>query len=184
MSNQVQVLIDDARQLQQFGDHDLALSMLLQAQQKDTLREHDVEIEKLFCLSYRKMSNYSMALLHINNAINFNAKRKNSNQKSNEHAVCLMNKGIVYEESKRYNDALNCYIPAVEAFISLYKDNPDEYGLIINALLTLGLFYYNQNYYEKAKTTLQSSLAYFGDGKEHDRRYIAICNTLDELQNK
>lgn len=184
MSNQVRNYIDDARKFQKCGDHEFAISSLQLAQQEDRLKEHEIEIQKLFSLSYRKMGNYNMALLHINNAINRNIKRNNSMQLQNEHAVCLMNKGIIYEECKRYNDALNCYIPAVDAFISLHKDNPDEHGLIINALLTLGLFYYKQGSFEKTKDTLNSALTYFHEGKENDRRYVAICNTLQELQDK
>jgi len=34
-----------------------------------------------------------------------------------------MNKGIIYEECKRYDNALDCYISAVDIFISLYKDS-------------------------------------------------------------
>lgn len=184
MSKQVQDYIDDARQFQRCADHELAISSLQLAQQEDQHREHEIEIQKLFSLSYRKIGNYNMALLHINHAINRNAKRNNSKQAQSEHAVCLMNKGIIYEECKRYNNALDCYIPAVDAFISLHKDNPDEHGLIINALLTLGLFYYNRSDFKKAKDTLESALTYFGEGKENDRRYLAICNTLLELQDK
>lgn len=184
MSNQVRNYIDDARKFQKCGDHEFAISSLQLAQQEDRLKEYEIEIQKLFSLSYRKMGNYNMALLHINNAINRNIKRNNSKQLQNEHAVCLINKGIIYEECKRYNDALNCYIPAVDAFISLHKDNPDEHGLIINALLTLGLFYYKQGSFEKTKDTLNSALTYFHEGKENDRRYVAICNTLQELQDK
>lgn len=184
MSKQVQNYINDARRFQRCGDHEFAISSLQLAQQEDHFKEHEIEIQKLFSLSYRKIENYNMALLHINNAINRNAKHNNSTQVQNEHAVCLMNKGIIYEECKRYDNALDCYISAVDTFISLHKDNPEEYGLIINALLTLGLFYYNRNNLEKAKATLESALPYFGNEKENDRRYLAICNMLQEFQNK
>lgn len=184
MSNQIQMHIDDARRFQRCGSHEYAISSLQLAQQEDRHKEHEIEIQKLFSLSYRKMGNYNMALLHINNAIHRNAKCNSGKQLQNEHAVCLMNKGIIYEECKRYDDALDCYIPAVDIFISLHKDNPDEHGLIINALLTLGLFYFNQGYFEKSKETLKLSLTYFHEGKENDRRYVAICNTLQELQDK
>lgn len=183
MAQQAQNHIDDARRFQRCADHELAISSLQLAQQEDHRKEHEIEIQKLFSLSYRKIGNYNMALLHINNAIRRNAKQKNCKQTQNEHAVCLMNKGIIYEESKRYDNALDCYLSAVDTFIFLHKDNPDEYGLIINALLTLGLFYYNRNDFKNAKNTLESALLYFGKGKENDRRYIAICNTLQELQD-
>lgn len=131
MSKQVQNFIDDARRFQRCSDHDLAISSLQLAQQEDHHKEHEIEIQKLFSLSYRKIGNYNMALLHINNAINQNAKRNNDKQAQNEHAICLMNKGIIYEESKRYDNALDCYISAVDTFISLHKNNPEEHGLII-----------------------------------------------------
>ena len=99
MSKQVQNFIDDARRFQRCSDHDLAISSLQLAQQEDHHKEHEIEIQKLFSLSYRKIGNYNMALLHINNAINQNAKRNNDKQAQNEHAICLMNKGIIYEES-------------------------------------------------------------------------------------
>lgn len=184
MSNQAQIHIDDARQFQKYGDHESALSSLQLAQQADRLKEHEVEIQKLISFNYRKIGDFNMALLHINNAINQNAKYNNSKQNQNEHAVCLMNKGIIYEEHNRYDNALDCYLPAVELFISLHKANPDEYGIIINALLTLGLFYYKRSDYAKAKDTLELALSYFGEEKENDRRYLAICNTLKELQDK
>lgn len=93
-----------------------------------------------------------------------------------------MNKGIIYEEGSRYDNALDCYLNAVNTFISLYKDDPDERGIIINALFTAGTFYYKRGQFKKAYETLESALNYFGDGKELDRRYWAIKNTLQELQ--
>ena len=86
MSKQVQNFIDDARRFQRCSDHDLAISSLQLAQQEDHHKEHEIEIQKLFSLSYRKIGNYNMALLHINNAINQNAKRNNDKQAQNEHA--------------------------------------------------------------------------------------------------
>lgn len=65
MSKQVQNFIDDARRFQRCSDHDLAISSLQLAQQEDHHKEHEIEIQKLFSLSYRKIGNYNMALLHI-----------------------------------------------------------------------------------------------------------------------
>lgn len=63
MSKQVQNFIDDARRFQRCSDHDLAISSLQLAQQEDHHKEHEIEIQKLFSLSYRKIGNYNMALL-------------------------------------------------------------------------------------------------------------------------
>lgn len=62
MSKQVQNFIDDARRFQRCSDHDLAISSLQLAQQEDHHKEHEIEIQKLFSLSYRKIGNYNMAL--------------------------------------------------------------------------------------------------------------------------
>lgn len=53
MSKQVQNFIDDARRFQRCSDHDLAISSLQLAQQEDHHKEHEIEIQKLFSLSYR-----------------------------------------------------------------------------------------------------------------------------------
>lgn len=55
MSKQVQNFIDDARRFQRCSDHDLAISSLQLAQQEDHHKEHEIEIQKLFSLSYRKI---------------------------------------------------------------------------------------------------------------------------------
>lgn len=65
MSKQVQNFIDDARRFQRCSDHDLAISSLQLAQQEDHHKEHEIEIQKLFSLSYRKIGNYNMALLQL-----------------------------------------------------------------------------------------------------------------------
>lgn len=67
MSKQVQNFIDDARRFQRCSDHDLAISSLQLAQQEDHHKEHEIEIQKLFSLSYRKIGNYNMALLGNDN---------------------------------------------------------------------------------------------------------------------
>lgn len=78
MSKQVQNFIDDARRFQRCSDHDLAISSLQLAQQEDHHKEHEIEIQKLFSLSYRKIGNYNMALLHINKLYAFSAVSKMS----------------------------------------------------------------------------------------------------------
>lgn len=182
MPNQVQKYLDDARHFQKHGEHELAMSSLYMAQQNDRLKEHEIEIQKLFSFSCRKLGNYNMALLHINNALAENAKLEKNVNTQNERAVCLMNKGIIYEQLTNYDKAIKCYLLAVDIFISLYKENPEKNGLIINSLFTLGLLYYEQRYFQKAKEIFEETLNYFGEGKETDRRYISICNVLHELQ--
>lgn len=184
MPSQIQKFIDDARHFQRTGNYELAIASLSLAHQKNQSKEHEIEIQKLLSFNYRKIKNFDMALLHINNALRLNEERSNSKDAQSEKAICLMNKGIICEESLRYDKALDCYLLAVNIIIALYKGTPDQYGLIINALFTLGTYYYNRNQFDSAYEVLKSSLIYFGDGKELDRRYLAICNTLQELQKR
>lgn len=83
MSKQVQNFIDDARRFQRCSDHDLAISSLQLAQQEDHHKEHEIEIQKLFSLSYRKIGNYNMALLHINNRHEINFIKNYANERTN-----------------------------------------------------------------------------------------------------
>ena len=135
----------------------------------------------------RKLGNYNMALLYINNALNsLRAKSHQMSNKSmrNEYAICLMNKGVVYEEKGEPNKAINCYLEALDIFLSIYKDDIDNYGIIINALFTIGSLYYNQHKYPKAKEYFEKAIDYFENdkNKEQDRRYIALNNILREIE--
>lgn len=178
MTDIVQDYIEDARRFAKCGDYELAISPLQLAQKADQHKAHEVEVQKLFSFNYRKMRNFDMALLHINNSINRTTKDKNSMHAQNEYAICLMNKGLIYEECHRNSNALDCYSHAVDSFISLYKSNPDEHGIIINTLITLGLFYYKQCSYVEANGTFELALPYFGAEKETDQRYLVIRNIL------
>lgn len=179
--------IDDARRFQQFGEYDLAIESLKTAQSIDIKKKHDIEIQKLMSFNCRKLGNYNMALLYINNALNsLRAKSHQMSNKSmrNEYAICLMNKGVVYEEKGEPNKAINCYLEALDIFLSIYKDDIDNYGIIINALFTIGSLYYNQHKYPKAKEYFEKAIDYFENdkNKEQDRRYIALNNILREIE--
>lgn len=176
--------IEEARRYQSFGDYEMSVASLNKASQSDRSKEHEVEIQKLLCLCYRKMEDYDMALYHINNAINANTKHVQTPKIRNERAVCLMNKGIVYEVSNRPKNAEECYRTAVNIFEQLHKGNSANYGIIINAMLTFGMFYYNQGEYKQSIDILERSLLYFGPEKESDRRFLAIQNSLEEMKQK
>lgn len=178
--------INDARSHQQHGGYDLAIDSLKMAQQADLRHRFTIEIQKLFCFNYRKLGDFDMALFCINSAINYakkSLKRLENQQMQKEYAICLMNKGIVYEERNELDKAVECYLPALQIFMQLYNSDPENYGMIINALLTIGLFYYNGKQYSKAREYLENAIPYFGAGKESDRRYLSIINTLSELNN-
>lgn len=181
MGDLSKIYINDAKNFQLNGQFDLAILYLEQAQQYDCSNEHYVEIQKLLCFNYRKMEDFDMALLHINYAINFLLKQELTASK--EYAICLMNKGVVFEERHEYTKALSCYTPALEILKKLCNSIPDEFGLIINALFTIGALYYKQKDFINAEKFLREAIPYFTENKDTDRRYLAIMNTLAEIRD-
>lgn len=178
--------INDARKHQKHGGYDLAIDSLKMAQQIDLQHKFTIEIHKLLSFNYRKLGNLDMALYYIDNAISYaktSLKQLESQQMQNEYAVCLMNKGIVYEERNELDKVVECYLSALQIFMKLYNSDSENYGLIINTLLTIGMFYYNNKQYSQARKYLENAIPYFGVGKESDRRYLAIINTLSDLSD-
>lgn len=176
MCSMVEVFIRDARNFQKYGQYDLAIDSLEKAKKIDSEHEAWVVIEKLLSFNYRKLGQYSSALLHVNNAINLVGSKINE-----EYAICLMNKGVIYEEMGKSEKAIDCYLPAVEIIINLFNSTSENFGIIINALLTVGLLYYKQKQYLKAKEFFEQAIPYFGDGRETDRRYIKIMELLQSI---
>ena len=178
MNSELKTFINDAHNFQNYGQYDLAIDSLKQAQQLDQQHELETEIQKLLSFNYRKLGDFNMALFHINNAIN-----SITNVQTEDYAICLMNKGIIFEEQKSSNKAIKCYLSALDIFTDLFNHDTDNYGKIINAFMTIGMFYYNCHDYLKTKKYLESALPYFDENKETDRQYLAIINTLSELKN-
>lgn len=181
--------ISDARKFQRHGEYDLAIESLKNAQLLDLQQEYEVEIQKLLSFNYRKIKKHGLALFHISNAIRINKldfEQTHKRQAKADYAICLMNQGVIYEEMNSAEKAIACYLSALEIFTELFDTSPENYGIIINALLTIGIFYYNQRQHKKAKEFLQRALHYFDDdqGKGRDRRYLAIIRTLSEISNK
>lgn len=181
MCNKSEVYISDARNFQKHSQHEFAIDALWKAKDLDYHHEFEAEIQKLLSFNYRKLGDYNRALIHINNAIRINSTGVTDNLKK-EYAICLMNKGIIYEEQNKLDKVLECYLPALKIFTDLFNSDPDNYGLIINALMTIGMFYYKQKKYLKVKKYLERTLPYFGADKYSDRRYLAIINTLEEIE--
>lgn len=177
------VHIGDARKFQRYGEYSLAAESLNLAQKADIHNRYSLEIEKLKSFNYRKLGDYNMALLHINNALRINAEQNQQyEQVICERAVCLMNKGVIFEERGEDTRALDCYLSALERFILLVAKNKEYGGMVINSLLTIGLLYYKRENFNEAREYLMMAIPYFEDGKEQDRRYLAIINTLEELK--
>lgn len=186
--NIVKESISDARNFQRHGQYDLAIESLKKAQLAARAHKDEIEIQKLLGFNYRKQGKLDLALFHMNNAIKTAYSifsQSHTNQMEYEYAVCLMNKGIIYEEKDCSNKALDCYFSALEIFLKLFDADTENCGIIINALITIGTLYYNQEQYEKATEFLKKALVYFENNpeKERDRRYLAIVNTLSKIDN-
>lgn len=136
-----EMCINDARDFQRHGEYDLAIQSLQYAQAIDFQHEFEIEIQKLLSFNYRKSENYSLALLHINNAVNLILPKEKSQEDNEELAICLMNKGIIYEETGDCANAIKCYLPALKIFVDTFNSGTQNSGTVINALLTIGLFY-------------------------------------------
>lgn len=175
--------INDARNFQRHGQYDFAIDSLWKAEDLDHDHQFKAEIQKLLSYNYRKLEDFERALIHINNAIRINSIGTTDESKK-ECAICFMNKGIIYEELKQNDKVLECYLPALRIFTDLFNSDPENYGVIINALFTIGMFFYKQKKYSKVKEYLERTLPYFGTDKENDRRYVAIINTLEEIKEK
>lgn len=175
--------IQDARSFIRYGDYDLAISVLFDVLNSKASLKQKVTAHKLLCQCYRKTEEYSLALLHINRALTLNSKANLNEEVKEEHAICLMNKGIVFETQGKYKDAIACYQPAIRIFHELFEEHQESHGVIINALLTLGSCYEKSGNLKLALDTYRRCLLYFHENKENDRRYLALVGTINELNN-
>lgn len=187
MDTTAKFLISEAKNYQRYGNYDLAIDELTNALLATDFKDYEIDIRKLLCFNYRKIGNRDMALLHINHAINSleaNSAFLHSKEGQLELAICLMNKGIVFEEAKSTGKAISCYLQALEIFERIC-DNEDNVGLIINALFTIGMLYYEQHDNKKTRFYFAKAEAYFDkrDTPKEDRRYLAIKSILSELDN-
>lgn len=185
MNLSVEDYIADAKSFQRYGEHETAIDLLITARQLDHDKKNEVEIEKLLCFNYRKLQDCDLALFHINNAINAVSRKPESKETKNEYAICLMNKGVVYEEQNDIEKAMLCYSSALEVFLMLYGSDSNNHGIIINALFTIGTLCYEQNKYKEAKRYLSEAILYFDHSQiESDRRYQAIIQMLNQLDRE
>lgn len=184
--SQIQILISDARGLQKIGLYEEAIQVLISSLPSASPTLEFVEIYKLLCYNYRKLEDFDLALYNINQAINMTQKcrsKDNVDDANIQLAICLMNKGIVFESRNEPKKALELYDEAIKLFKKLTTPKKIDNGIIINALLTAGTAHLNYNNKLKARNLLHEALKYFDDTKEMDRRYHAIRNTLKEIDS-
>ncbi len=191
MSINAETYIMDSRSFQRCGEYDLAIDSLFKAKSVDNDRRHEVEIHKLLSYNFRKLGQFESALLYINYALNAvrGLIQKSGEEEQElarlEFAICLMNKGVVYEEMGKVENALECYHPALEILLRLYEHDSSFSGVVINALFTIGALYYNNRQFSESKEYLKMALSFFEseERREEDRRYIAIINTLKTIED-
>ena len=174
--------ICDARSFAQCGNYDLAISALYNVLNRKSTPKQRITACKILSLCYRKTEQYSLALLHINKAISINSAEQPSEEAKEEKAICLMNKGVVYEELGRMSDAIACYQPAVHTILELFEKRQDSHGIIINALITLGTCYEKIGKNNMAYEIYKECLKYFHEGAENDRRYHALIHAINKYE--
>lgn len=182
--NEAGIYLDDARRFQKNGEYEFAIILLEKARSVDYDKIYELEIEKLLGFNYRKLQKFDISLLHINNAIAI-AKESKLENADVQYGICLMNRGILFEEQGEIDKALKSYLPALDVFTSLYDSSPTDFGIIINALLTIAMLYYNTQQYHKTKEYLERAMLYFENdiNREKDRRYMSIKNTLEQIES-
>lgn len=181
--SEIILAINDARIFQKYCLFDEAITCLskIELPIKDKNLEYD--ILKLLSFNYRKLQEYSFALIYINQAIKCIQVGKGIVNRNSAMAVCLMNKGVIYDEQKKYKEAIKIYISAIELFKQDYKETGDG-GKLINALINLGIAYYNNFQLAYAKGCFYDAISYFGDDKNNDRRYEYIIQMLEKIENE
>jgi len=184
----IDICISDARNFHNHGMYEDAISLLSSVYVTSPVSLKSAEVYKLLSSNYRKLGDYDMALININKAINITkklrAKSSTLNEAELESAICLMNKGIIFEERGESSKAIAIYREALILFKQLHGENKAENGIIINSLVTLGIAYYNRSDFINSRNVLFEALKYFEGERETDSRYHAIINTINEIDGK
>ncbi|MCL2049101.1 MAG: tetratricopeptide repeat protein [Defluviitaleaceae bacterium] len=180
----IELCIFDARNFQKHGMYDEAITVLLPIIDLPQKSLFQVEALKLLSFNYRKLDDVNMAMYYIQRALKLVISLKGKEKGVNtEYAVCLMNKGVINESRGKITNALSDYSETLGIFQGLFDIGEVDNGILINALLTIGTACYNKNDYLSAKKYLMDALVYFGDDCKTDRRYLAIKNTLTEIES-
>lgn len=179
---QIRLVIDDARKFNRYCLYEEALEKLNEVLLPIKYKDLECDILKLKSFTYRKLQEYDMALIYINRALQC-ASHNNIVDKDITYAICLMNKGVIYDEQRKYFEAIRVYLEAVDIFRNAFKETNDE-GKLINALINLGTAYFQNQQYKLARKVLEEALIYFKGDKFNDRRYVYIKNILEQIEQK
>lgn len=92
-----------------------------------------------------------------------------------ELAICLMNKGVIYDSERSFNHACSTYREAIAIFRTIYDLDNETMS---NALLNYGEALLNVGFQEKAMFTLYEARSLIRDSDNPKINYI------DDLINK
>lgn len=177
---EIQYVIDDARKFNRYCLYEESLEKLNEVILPIKNKDLEQEILKLKSFIYRKLQEPDMALIYINQALQC-IKNHNFIDKNIKYAICLMNKGVIYDEQKKYMQAIREYTIAVDIFRNDFKKTNDE-GKLINSLITLGTAYFHNKQYDLAKNIFEEAMSDFKFDKVSDARYRYIEKMLKEIK--
>ncbi len=186
--------IKEAKILNNKKDYNASKQILVSIFEKKLSNKQTIDACKLLCLIERKIGNYESALNVIKNAVDI-ARNIIDEVGTDDidafasaietYAICLMNQGVVYDQQGIYESAIPIYRKAKELFQQIYIRNPENPGILINALFTLGMALYNNGDVLTAKGTFEEALPLFQENfdgsKELDERYHAIMSILESI---
>lgn len=171
-------LFDEIRYFQRYELHEEALEIAQQAKVDELNILEKVRLYKLMTLSYRKIGAINQAFICINKAITIIKKEKkirNDSSLDKELAICLMNKGVIYDSERSFYDACSTYREAIAIFRTIYDLDNETMS---NALLNYGEALFNAGFQEKAMFTLYEARSLIRDSDNPKINYI------DDLINK
>lgn len=178
-NNNIEINIADIQYFQKYEMHEEALTIALQIPTDKLESLNKCKLYKLTSLSYRKLGLTEDALIYINRAISVVKNENNWDNKEKEIAICLMNKGVIYDAAKSYKEACDIYRQALSIFKSI---EGIEDGIVANALINYAEALLKINKRKKAVFIFRDILQLIND--ENDMRYQYVINKLGELENK
>lgn len=185
-------LIKDAKVLNTKSDYIGSKKILVSLLEENLSNQQIIDVCKVLCLTERKLGNYESALNAITKAVGVARNAIDELETSDvdsyvsaieTYAICLMNQGVIYDQQGIYVNAIPIYRKAKELFCQIYLRNPENPGILINVLFTLGMALLNYGNIYEARETFEEALPLFEENfdgnKELDERYHAIKSVLE-----
>ena len=187
-------LINNVKILNRERDYISSRKILNSILEKNPNKQQIIEVYKILCLTERKLGNYEAAINAIQKATNVarilidevGTNNVDSYASAIEtYAICLMNQGVVYDQQGIYLKAIPLYQKANALFRQIYLRNPENPGIFINSLYTLGMALLNNGNLFEAREIFKESLPLFEENfdgiKELDERFYTIISILKSI---